>query len=176
MAMYRKLGKTSSGRKALLKNQVTNLLYYGRITTTVARAEEVRRIAESLITVAIREKDNFEEVKVTTKVPKKDAKGNRIKEVVNGKKVTVYDEVEKKIKKDNPGRLSARRKIMSYLVPVVAVGDKNKKKKTTQIIDMADKTFEIAKKYENQKGGYTRIIKAGLRKGDAAEVAILELV
>ena len=89
---YRKLGRTSSQRKALLRNQVTNLLYHGKIKTTETRAKEVRRIAEKLITLAIKEKDNFEEVEVMAKVAKKDANGKRVKEIVDGKKVTVYEE------------------------------------------------------------------------------------
>ena len=115
MAMYRKLGKTSSGRKALLKNQVTNLLYHGKIETTEARAKEVRKIAEKFITLAIKEKDNFEEVTVTAKVAKKDAEGKRVKEVVNGNKVTVFEEVQKTVRKDSASRLAARRKIMAYV-------------------------------------------------------------
>ena len=71
----RKLGRTSSQRKALLRNQVTNLLYHGKIKTTETRAKEVRRIAEKLITLAVKERENFEEVEVTAKVPKKDASG-----------------------------------------------------------------------------------------------------
>ena len=94
----RKLGRTSSQRKALLRNQVTNLLYHGKIKTTETRAKEVRRIAESLITLAVKEKDNYEEVEVTAKVPKKDADGKRVKEVVDGKLVTVYEEVKMTIK------------------------------------------------------------------------------
>ena len=109
MAGYRKLGRTSSQRKALLRIQATNLLYHGKIVTTEARAKEVRKIVESLIALAVKEKDNFETVKVTAKVARKDADGKRVKEVVDGKKVTVYDEVEKEIKKDMPSRLHARR-------------------------------------------------------------------
>ena len=92
MAKYRKLGRTSSQRKALLRNQVTNLLYHGKIVTTEARAKEVRKIAEHVITLAVREKDNFETVKVKAKVARKDKDGKRVKEVVDGKKVTVFDE------------------------------------------------------------------------------------
>ena len=102
MAMYRKLGKKSDQRKALLRNQVTQLLYHGKIETTEARAKEVRKIAEHLITLAIKEKDNFDEVTVTAKVARKDKDGRRVKEIVDGKKVTVYDEVQKTIKKDQP--------------------------------------------------------------------------
>ena len=96
MAKYRKLSRTSNQRKALLRNQVTNLLHHGKIVTTEAKAKEIRKIAEGLIAMAVREKDNFETVTVTAKVARKDANGKRVKEVVDGKKVTVYDEVEKK--------------------------------------------------------------------------------
>ena len=95
MAKYRKLGRTSDQRKALLRNQVTNLLYHGKIRTTETKAKEIRKIAESMIAMAVREKDNFETVTVTAKVARKDADGKRVKEVVDGKKVTVYDEVHK---------------------------------------------------------------------------------
>ena len=76
MAKYRKLGRTSSQRKALLRNQVTNLLYHGKIVTTEAKAKEIRKIAESLIALAVKEKDNYETVKVTAKVARKDKDGN----------------------------------------------------------------------------------------------------
>lgn len=98
MAKYRKLGRTASQRKALLRNQVTALLNNGKIVTTEAKAKEIRKQAESLIALAVK-KDNFEEVTVMAKVARKDADGKRVKEVVDGKKVTVYDEVEKTIKK-----------------------------------------------------------------------------
>ena len=175
---YRKLGRTSSQRKALLKNQVTNLLYHGKIKTTETRAKEVRRIAEKLITLAVKEKDNFEEVEVMAKVPKKDANGKRVKEIVDGKKVTVYEEKKKTIKKDKPSRLNARRKILSELYPVTEVPKDGKKKRSlTKKVDMAAKLFdEIAPKYADRKGGYTRIIKIGMRKGDGAPEVIIELV
>lgn len=135
MAGYRKLGKTSSQRKALLRNQVTNLLYHGKIVTTEARAKEVKKIAEGLIAMAVKEKDNFETVKVTAKVARKDKDGKRVKEVVDGKKVTVYDEVEKEIKKDKPSRLHARRQMLKVLydvteVPVAKSRQKEKHKRS----------------------------------------------
>lgn len=175
MAGYRKLGKTSSQRKALLRNQVTALLHNGSIVTTEARAKEVRKIAEGLIAMAVREKDNYETVKVTAKVARKDKDGKRVKEVVNGKKVTVYDEVEKEIKKDLPSRLHARRQMLKVLYPVKTPVEGKKKK--TQEVDMVAKIFdEIAPKYVNRNGGYTRIVKIGQRKGDAAMEVLLELV
>ncbi|MBS5793589.1 MAG: bL17 family ribosomal protein [Lachnospirales bacterium] len=178
MAGYRKLGRTSSQRKALLRNQVTNLLYHGKIKTTEAKAKEIRRIAEKLITLAIKEKDNFEEVTVKAKVAKKDSEGKRIKEVVNGKKVTVFDEVDKTIKKDLPSRLNARRKMLSVLYPVTEVpADGRKKRSNTKVVDMPKKMFEeIAPKYVGRPGGYTRIVKLGARRGDGAEEVIIELI
>ena len=98
MAGYRKLGRTSSQRKALLRNQVTNLLYHGKIVTTEAKAKEIRKIAEHMIALAVKEKDNYETVTVQAKVAQKDKDGKRVKEVVDGKKVTVFDTVDKEIK------------------------------------------------------------------------------
>ena len=174
MAKYRKLSRTASQRKALLRNQVTALLNNGKIVTTEAKAKEVRKIAEGLIALAVKEKDNFETVTVTAKVARKDANGKRVKEVVDGKKVTVYDEVQKEIKKDMPSRLHARRQMLKVLMPVVAEADKKRDKKE---IDMVAKLFdEIAPKYVGRNGGYTRMVKIGLRKGDAAMEVLLELV
>ena len=178
MAGYRKLGRTSDQRKALLRNQVTNLIYHGKIKTTDTKAKEVRKIAEKLIAMAVREKDNYTELTVTAKVPRKTADGQRVKEEVNGKKVTVFDEVEKSIKKDNATRLHARRQMLKVLYPVKEVPAENAKRKAnTKEINLVDKLFdEIAPKYADRNGGYTRIIKIGPRKGDAAEEVILELV
>ena len=147
MAKYRKLSRTSSQRKALLRGQVTQLLANGKIVTTESKAKEVRKIAEGLIAMAVREKDNFEEV-------------------------TVYDEVEKTIKKDMPSRLHARREMLKVLYTV----KEGTGKKTTEV-DMVAKLFdEIAPKYVNRNGGYTRIVKIGQRKGDGALEVVLELV
>ena len=201
MAKYRKLGRTSSQRKALLRNQVTALLNNGKIVTTEAKAKEVQKIAEGIIALAVKEKDNFEEVTVKAKVARKDKDGKRVKQIVdkengkvlsethrdkdgkimrveNGVTVTVYDEVEKKIKKDMPSRLHARRQMLKVLnpvveVPIAAAG----KKKNTKEVDLVAKLFdEVAPKYADRKGGYTRIIKIGQRKGDAAMEVVLELV
>ena len=167
MAGYRKLGRTSSQRKAMIRSQVTALLYHGSIKTTEARAKEIRKVAEGLIALAVKEKDNFETVTVSAKVAKKDAEGKRVKEVVNGKKVTVYDEVQKEIKKDKPSRLHARRQMLKVLydvteVPTAAAG----KKKNTKSVDIPAKLFdEVAPKYVSRNGGYTRIVKIGQRKG-----------
>ena len=178
MAKYRKLGRTSSQRKAMIRSQVTALLQHGKIVTTEARAKEIRKVAEGLIALAVKEKDNFETVKVTAKVARKDANGKRVKEVVDGKKVTVYDEVEKEIKKDSASRLHARRQMLKVLygvteVPTAAAG----RKKNTKSVDLTAKLFdEIAPKYVNRNGGYTRLVKIGMRKGDGAMEVLLELV
>ncbi len=178
MAKYRKLGRTSSQRKALLRNQVTALLNNGKIVTTEAKAKEIRKIAEGLIALAVKEKDNFEEVTVKAKVARKDKDGKRVKEVVDGKKKTVYDEVDKTIKKDMPSRLHARRQMLKVLYPVTEVPTAQAgKKKNTKEVDLVAKLFdEIAPKYENRNGGYTRIVKIGQRKGDAAMEVLIELV
>ena len=178
MAKYRKLGRTSSQRKALLRNQVTALLNNGKIVTTEAKAKEIRKIAEGLIAMAVKEKDNFEEVTVKAKVARKDENGKRVKEVVDGKKKTVYDEVDKTIKKDMPSRLHARRQMLKVLYPVTEVPTaQGGRKKNTKEVDLVAKLFdEIAPKYADRKGGYTRIVKIGQRKGDAAMEVLIELV
>ena len=178
MAKYRKLGRTSDQRKALLRNQVTQLIYKGKIITTEAKAKEIRKIAESMIALAIKEKDNFEEVEVSAKVPVKDKDGKRVKEVVDGKQVTKFATVEKEIKKDLPSRLHARRQMLKTLVPVTEVpAEAAGKKKNTKSVDMVAKLFdEIAPKYATRNGGYTRIVKIGQRKGDGALEVVLELV
>ena len=178
MAKYRKLSRTSNQRKALLRNQVTNLLHHGKIVTTEAKAKEIRKIAEGLIAMAVKEKDNFEEVTVKAKVARKDANGKRVKEVVDGKKKTVYDEVDKTIKKDMPSRLHARRQMLKVLYPVTEVPTAQAgRKKNTKEVDLVAKLFdEIAPKYADRKGGYTRIVKIGQRKGDAAMEVLIELV
>lgn len=175
MAGYRKLGRTSAQRKALIRNQVTALLFNGKIVTTEAKAKEIRKVADGLIALAVKEKDNFDEVTVVAKVARKDKDGKNVKEVVDGKKVTVYDEEQKTIKKDQPSRLHARRQMNKVLYDVTenATGKKKDRKK----VDLTNKLFdEIAPKYADRNGGYTRIVKIGQRKGDAAMEVLLELV
>ena len=178
MAKYRKLGRTSDQRKAMLRSLVTSVIYNGKIVTTEARAKEVQKIVDGLIALGVKEKDNYETVKVTAKVPMKDKDGKRVKEVVDGKKVTKYETVEKEIKKDLPSRMNARRKMLKVLysvteVPTTAAG----KKKGTKEADLVAKIFdEYGVKYANRKGGYTRIVKIGQRKGDGAMEVVLELV
>ena len=178
MAKYRKLSRTSAQRKALIRGQVTALLANGKIVTTEAKAKEIRKVAEGLIALGVKEKDNFETVTVTAKVARKDKDGKRVKEVVDGKKVTVYDEVQKEIKKDNPSRLHARRQMLKVLYPVTEVPTEAAgKKKNTKKVDLVAKIVdEIAPKYADRNGGYTRIVKIGQRKGDGALEVLLELV
>lgn len=174
MATNRKLGKTTDIRLAMLKNQVTDLILHGKIETKEARAKEVKSIADSIISLAVKEKDNFETVDVKVIKAKLDSKGNKVTELVkskNGKEYlrVVKEETTEKRQKDMPSRLNARRKIMRNINKVKDEKGNN--------IDLPSKLFnEIATKYEGRVGGYTRIIKKGQRKGDAAEVVILELV
>ena len=178
MAKYRKLGRTSDQRKALLRNQVTAVINNGKIVTTLARAKEVQKIVDGLIALGVKEKDNYETVKVTAKVALKDKDGKRVKEVVDGKKVTKYETVEKEIKKDLPSRMNARRKMIKVLYPVTEVPTTAAgKKKGTKEVDLVAKIFdEYGVKYANRNGGYTRIVKIGQRKGDGAMEVVLELV
>ena len=175
MATNRKLGRTTDIRMAMLKNLTTDLLVYGKVETTLPRAKEVKSIADSLISLAIKEKDNFEEVEVTIKKAKLDSKGNKVTELVKSKNGNEYlkvvkEEVKEKRQKDMPTRLNARRKMMRKLNKVKDSDGNN--------IDVPAKLFnEIAPKYSGSNvGGYTRIVKAGPRRGDGAEVAILQLV
>lgn len=179
MSGYRKLSRTSAQRKALLRGQVTALLYHGKIVTTEAKAKEVQKIAEGLIALAVREKDNFETVTVTSLVPAKDVNGKRVKEKnAEGKLVTKYDSVTREIKKDQPSRLHARRQMLKTFYGVTYVpAEQAGKKKGTKAVDMPQKMFdEIAPQYVNRQGGYTRIVKLGQRKGDGALEVVLELV
>ena len=178
MPVNRKLGRAADQRTAILRNMTAAFVINGKVETTVARAKEVSAIVEKLISDAVKEKDNYEEVTVTAKVARKDKDGKREKHVVDGKKVTLYDQIEKKVKKDLPSRLHARREMLKVLYPVVEVpAEQAGKKAATKKIDLADKLFtELAAKYAGRNGGYTRIVKIGERKGDGAMEVILELV
>ena len=174
MATNRKLGKPTDQRMAMLKNLTTDLLAHGKVETTEARAKEVRSIAENLIALAVREKDNFETVEVKVSKAKLDSKGNKETEKVTSKNGKEYYRVVKETvmesrQKDMPSRLNARRKIMSK-TNKISDSEGNK-------VDLPAKLFgEIATKYADRKGGYTRIIKMGPRRGDNAERVIIELV
>ena len=176
MSTVRKLGRTTSQRKAMLRSLATQIILHGKIVTTETRAKETKKIVEPLVALACKEADNFDTVTVKAKVARKDKDGNRIKQDVDGKKKTVYDIVDKTIKKDKPSKLAARRKIMSVLYPTSTFEDL-KKKKTKKKVDLANKLFdEYAPKYKDRKGGYTRIVKIGQRAGDQAMEVLFEFV
>lgn len=174
MAINRKLGKPTDQRLAMLKSQTTDVILHGKIETTLPRAKEVKSIVDSIIALALKEKDNFETVEVKVVKAKLDSKGNKVTEKAtskNGKEYwkVVKEETMEKRQKDMPSRLNARRKIMKQINKVTDGKGNN--------VDLVNKLFnEIAPKYEDRVGGYTRILKAGPRRGDAAEVAILELI
>ncbi len=170
MATQRKLGRTADQRKALLRNQVTNLIWHGRIETTLAKAKEVRSAAERLITLAIRECENNVEA---------------TKEFHNekGQLVTIT------VQNDAPSKLHARRLIMAYLYDI-----QEQKKDDESKADFKERTKdnkhpaveklfrEIGPKFKARNaekgcaGGYTRIYRLGPRRGDAAEMVILEIL
>ena len=170
MALERKLGRTASQRKAMLRGLTTQLLWFGRIETTEARAKEVRSIADKMITLAVREYDKTGDVE---------------KEFTNDKKQIVKETVTN----DLPSKLAARRIMMSYLYEAKLPKEEDESKKLyhdrtkDNKHPVVEKVFrEYGPKYRarNQEkgcaGGYTRIIKKGPRRGDAAEMVILELV
>ncbi|MDR2504819.1 MAG: 50S ribosomal protein L17 [Oscillospiraceae bacterium] len=170
MPYQRKLGMPADERKALLRNQVSNLLWYGKIETTLARAKEVRAIADKMLTLAIKECENSVSVQKSYNNEK-------------GQTVTV-DTVN-----DAPTKLAARRKIMSFLYDL-----KEQKSNDESKSDFKDRTKDnkhplveklfrdLGPKYKKRNtekgcsGGYTRIIRKGPRRGDAAEMVIIELV
>ena len=174
MPAQRKLGRPTDQRKAMLKGLVTSLFQHGRIETTEMRAKEVRNIAEKLITLAVRECDNFTSKSVTVSVPVVDSKGRKILKTVTSKNGNEYQVVEREKKEelrtvDAPSRLAARRQIMSWVYRV--------KDQEGKSISLTNKLFdEIAPKYKDRKGGYTRMFKLGQRRGDGAEIVVLELV
>jgi large subunit ribosomal protein L17 len=170
MATERKLGRTASQRKAMLRNLTTNLLWYGRIETTEAKAKEVRSIVDKMITLAIREYDQTVEVE---------------KEFYNDKKQIV----KQTFTNDLPSKLHARRLMMAYLYDIKEAqkDDESKSEYKERTKDnkhpVVEKLFrEYGPKYrarnqeKNCSGGYTRIYKLGPRRGDAAEMVIIELV
>lgn len=174
MPAQRKLGRATDQRKAMLKGLVTSLFENGRIETTEARAKEVKNIAEKLISLAVKECDNVTSKQVKVSAAKLDPKGNKITNTVTSKNGNKYQVVEREIKSDmvrvdNPSRLHARRRAMNWFYRI-----KNAEGKT---VSLTNKLFdEIAPKYKDKNGGYTRIYKIGPRRGDAAEMVILEFV
>lgn len=171
---YRKLGRTADQRKAMLRSLVTALLANGKIVTTETRAKEVQSIAEGIIASAVKEADNFESKQVTFSKAKVNSRGKYItisRKSKNGRDYTVRErETKTELRRvDNPSRLAARRRAISYVY--------NIKDKDGNNVKVVNKLFdEIAPNYKERKGGYTRIVKIGPRRGDAAPMAILEMV
>lgn len=174
MAGTRKLSRTTSHRKAMLKNLTTSLLLNGKITTTEAKAKELKAMVDSVIDLAVAEKDNFEVKEKLISKAKLDKNGKKVKETKtskNGNKyeVVVREVVKEKVNVDKPSRLAARKKMFEYINKI------SDSKGNT--IDITKKLFdEIAPKYEARKGGYTRIIKLVPRKGDNAQMALIQLI
>ncbi len=170
MAAVKKLGRPTDERLAVLKNQATALLWYGKVETTLEKAKALRSYTEKLLTLAI---NSYEDtVKVT-------------KEVVNAK----GEKVNKEVLNDGPKKLVARRKLMAKLNDIQeqkAEGESKADfvKRTADVAHpLIEKIFNVyAPKYakrnaENgQGGGYTRILKLGARHGDNAEMAIIKLI
>lgn len=174
MAGYRKLSRKSDLRHAILKNQVTNLIVNGHLTTTLARALEVQRIAEKMITLAVKEHKNFDSKEVEVSAAKLDDKGRKILNSKKSKNDRAYDVVErvmqtKLVQVDKPSRLSARRKLLSQMYEI-----RNEDGKRINTVNFL--FSDVAPRYEGRPGGYSRIIKLGQRRGDASEMVRLELV
>ena len=173
MVGTRKLSRTTSQRKALLRGLVTSLILNGKIETTLAKAREIKPIADSLIDLAIKEKDNFEVKEKKVSHAKLDKNGKKVKvqkTSKNGNKYEVIDRevITKKVNVDKPSKLAARRKMFRELDKI--------KDFDGNTVDLTEKLFnDIAPKYE-AKGGYTRIVKLVSRRGDAAEMAVIELI
>lgn len=174
MPIQRKLSRPTDQRKAMLKGLVTSLIQHGRIETTETRAKEVAAIAEKLITIAVKEHTNFTSKNVTVSAPVVDSKGRKILKTVTSKNGNKYEVVEREKKTvlktvDAPSRLAARRQLMNWVYRV--------KDEKGNGISLTNKLFdEIAPKYKERKGGYTRTYKLGARRGDGAEVVVLELI
>ncbi|NMB18904.1 MAG: 50S ribosomal protein L17 [Erysipelothrix sp.] len=174
MAINRKLSRASDVRRSMLKSLTTTLIVNGKIKTTLARASEVQRMAEKLITLAVKEYQNFDTVEKEVSAAKLDGKGKKILKTATSKHGNKYDVVEREMKTemvqvDHPSRLAARRKLISKLNEIHT--------KDGEKFNTVNYLFnEVAPKYADRKGGYTRIIKIGPRRGDSAEMVILELV
>jgi large subunit ribosomal protein L17 len=174
MPGMRKLGRASDVRLSMLKGMATTLILNGKIETTEARAKEIKRIAEQLITLAVKEKDNFTTKSVKVSKAKLDSKGHKVLVSKTSKNGNRYDVVERETKQelvqvDSPSRLAARKKMMNWL--------RKSHDEKGAVLNPVDKLFDVvAPKYVGRTGGYCRIIKLGTRRGDASEMAILELV
>jgi large subunit ribosomal protein L17 len=174
MPWQRKLGRPTDQRTSILRGLSTALILNGHIETTEARAKEVKRIVEKLITDAVKQKDAFTTKTVTVSHAKLDSKGRKVLKGKTSKNGAKYDVVERETKTeivqvDLPARLAVRRRAIRWLAKSHDAEGK--------ALNPVDKLFdEIAVKYAGRAGGYTRIVKLGARRGDATEMALLELV
>ena len=170
----RKLGRTTDHRLSMLKSLTTSLLLHGKIETTEAKAKEVRSIVEKLITLGIKEQSNFTTAEKKVSYAKVDEAGKKVTEEATSKNGKKYNKVVREITTKTvevgmPSRLAARRKMFNMINKVKDENGKN--------IDLTAKLFgEYADKYKDRTGGYTRILKLGQRRGDSAEMVIIELV
>lgn len=174
MPLQKKLGRRTDQRKAILRGLVTSLLVNGRIETTEVRAKAVKSIADKLIALAVKEVDNFTSKQIKVSEARVDSSGRKITKSVTSKNNKKYEVVERQEKTDMatvdyPSRLHARKQVMKWVYRVKD-SDGNK-------INVVNKLFDdIAPKYKDRNCGYTRIVRIGPRRGDAAEMVILELV
>lgn len=174
MPGYRKLGRASGPRKAMLRGLVTTLLVNGKVTTTETRAKEVRKIAEKMITLAVKEHANFTTREIVVSQAKLDDKGRKILRTATSKHGNKYDVVErekktKQVQVDAPSRLAARRQMLAVLNETHTA--EGKRVNTVNYL-----MNDVAPRYLNRQGGYTRMIKVGPRRGDASPMVQLELV
>jgi large subunit ribosomal protein L17 len=170
----RKLGRTTDHRLAMLKTLTTSFLLNGKVETTEAKAKELKAVVEKLITLAIKEQNSFTTAEKKVSYAKLDANGRKVLVDATSKNGRKYKKVEretvtKTVEIDLPSRLAARRKMFGMINKIKDKDGKN--------IDITAKLFgEYANKYKDRTGGYTRILKLGQRRGDAADIVILELV
>ena len=170
----RKFGRASDQRAAILKNQVTALIINGKLETTVARAKEISAIVEKLVSSAVKEQDNYTTKEITVSAAKLDGKGKKVLKTKTSKSGAKYEVVDREVKTktvqvDAPSRLAARKAMIKWV---------NKSHDAEgNIINPVNKLFDdYAPRYASRNGGYTRIIRLGARRGDGAEMAILEFV
>ena len=174
MAGYRKLGRKTDLRMSILKNLTTELIVNGKVKTTVDRAKEVKKIADSLISDAVKEVDNFSSREILVSKAKIDKDGKKILTERTSKNDREYHGVTreldtKEVQVDDASRLAARRNAMKWL-------NKSSSKDGEKVAPTNILFNDVARRYEDRQGGYTRIIPTGTRRGDSADMCVLELV
>lgn len=174
MAGHRKLGRKTSARISILRNLTTDLIINGHIETTLTRAREVKKIADRLVALAVKEQNNYTTKEVIVSTAKLDGKGKKVLKTKTSKNDREYQVVERELKSetqqvDNPSRLKARRQAMQWLV-------RSKNEEGLAVNPVNHLFNEVAPNYQSGLGGYTRIINLGPRRGDAAPIVRLELI